>query len=85
MSEVVFKILNNINDFFIHLIGINWRLICVIYLILTPIVAVIWFLNLVNLLEKLKNNKNPHNQKILGAVWSFVFTMLLIISFTVIH
>lgn len=51
------------------------------YWIVTSIISVLWFLNLVQLLEKLKLNKNIKNQKILGALLSFVFTFLLILSF----
>ena len=40
-------------------------------LLLYPVIAVIWFLNVVALLEKMKDGKNYHNQKLLGAVYSF--------------
>jgi len=43
-----------------------------LYLILLyPVIAVLWFLNLVTLLEKMKDVQNTHNQKLLGAVYSF--------------
>ena len=47
--------------------------------LLVPIVfSVLWFVNLVQLLEKLKAGRNIHNQKVLGCVWSAAFTLSLI-------
>ena len=47
-------------------------------LFLYPVIAVLWFLNLVKLLEKMKDGKNNHNQKLLGAVYSFLLSVPVI-------
>jgi len=44
-------------------------------LLLYPVIAVLWFLNVVTLLEKMKVGKNYHNQKLLGAVYSFLLAV----------
>jgi len=38
-------------------------------------IAVLWFLNLVSLLNKIKENRNYKNEKILGAVYSFFLAL----------
>ena len=50
-------------------------------LLIYPVIAVIWFLNVVAMLEKMKDGKNYHNQKLLGAVYSFFLavTVLMIL------
>lgn len=53
------------------------------YFIATPLFAILWFLNLVRLLEKLKLGKDIHNQKVLGCVWSVGFTFSLICTIVV--
>lgn len=42
-------------------------------LIVIPFIGVLCFMNFVELLKKLKNGKNPHNQIILGAFLLFIF------------
>ena len=44
-------------------------------LLIIPMIAVLWFLNLVSLLNKIKENRNYKNEKILGAVYSFFLTL----------
>lgn len=44
-------------------------------LLLIPMIAVLWFLNLVSLLNKIKENRNYKNEKILGAVYSFLLAL----------
>jgi len=44
-------------------------------LLLIPMIAVLWFLNLVSLLNKIKENRNYKNEKILGAVYSFFLAL----------
>lgn len=46
--------------------------------LLYPVIAVLWFLNSVKLLEKLKDGKNYHNEKLLGAVYSFFLAVPVI-------
>lgn len=44
----------------------------ILLLFLIPVVAsVLWYLNLVALIKNIKENRNPHNQVILGAVYTF--------------
>lgn len=50
------------------------------YFIAAFVFSILWFLNLVQLLEKLKRGKDIHNQKILGCVWSVGLTFSFIIS-----
>lgn len=51
-----------------------------IYLLAVPFFSVLWFLNLVQLLEKLKQGKNIHNQKVLGCLWSAGLTFSMIVA-----
>ncbi|GGJ69051.1 hypothetical protein GGR02_002028 [Anoxybacillus voinovskiensis] len=44
-----------------------------VWLIVIPLVGVLWFLNVVFLLKKLHEHRDPHNQIVLGAVWTFLF------------
>ena len=48
-------------------------------LLLIPMIAVLWFLNLVSLLNKIKENRNYKNEKILGAVHSFFLVLPIVI------
>ena len=48
-------------------------------LLLIPMIAVLWFLNLVSLLNKIKENRNYKNEKILGAVYSFFLALSITI------
>lgn len=54
----------------------------ILYLAGALLFSVLWFLNLVQLLEKLHQGKNIHNQKILGCVWSacLIFSIFICIS-----
>lgn len=54
-----------------------------LYFLVALLFSILWFLNLVQLLEKLKQGKDIHNQKILGCVWSVGLTFSLIFSITV--
>ncbi|GGA24618.1 hypothetical protein [Psychrobacillus lasiicapitis] len=54
-----------------------------IYLLAVPFFSVLWFLNLVQLLEKLKQGKNIHNQKVLGCLWSAGLTLSMIFAMLV--
>lgn len=38
------------------------------FFVVVPLLGVIWFLNLITFMEKLHNDKNTHNQKVLGGV-----------------
>ncbi|MDI2588495.1 hypothetical protein OR571_15575 [Psychrobacillus sp. NEAU-3TGS] len=51
-----------------------------IYLLAVPFFSVLWFLNLAQLLEKLKQGKDIHNQKVLGCVWSVGLTFSMIVA-----
>ena len=46
---------------------------------LPVIFSFLWFINLVQLLEKLQQNKNCKNQKILGSLWSICLTVSLLL------
>jgi len=45
-------------------------------LVIVPVIGVLWFLNLVSLLKKIKEERNPHNQVLLGAVMTFFFVFM---------
>lgn len=51
-------------------------------LFVTPLVGVLWFLNVVSLLKKLNENRDPHNQIVLGAVLTFLFVFLFMFNWT---
>lgn len=53
------------------------------YFLAACLFSILWFLNLVQLLEKLNQGKDIHNQKILGCLWSVGFTFSLVISIAV--
>ncbi|MFJ5764388.1 hypothetical protein ACIP9C_03445 [Lysinibacillus sp. NPDC093210] len=51
-----------------------------LFLIFLPLLfSFLWFINLVQLLEKLKQNRNIKNQKILGSLWSICFTLSILL------
>ncbi len=50
-------------------------------LLVLPALGVVWFLNLVTLMEKLHKGKSIKNQKILGSLWTFLFIFLLMYCF----
>lgn len=53
--------------------------------LVAPLVfSILWFLNLVQLLEKLHQGKNIHNQKLLGSVWSACLVLSIIISTSIV-
>lgn len=53
--------------------------------LVAPLVfSILWFLNLVQLLEKLHQGKNIHNQKVLGCVWSACLVLSIIISTSIV-
>ena len=45
-------------------------------LVVVPVIGVLWFLNLVSLLKKIKENRDPHKQVLLGAVMTFFFVFM---------
>ena len=48
-------------------------------LLITPILGLLWFLNLVTLLKKMKDDKNYQNQKVLGAVLTSSILLLILL------
>lgn len=42
--------------------------------------SLLWFINLVQLMEKLKKDRDIKNQKILGSLWSIGFTFSVLLS-----
>ena len=50
-----------------------------IWLLIIPALGVLLFLNIITLLQKLKDGKNYHNQKVLGAVILFILLPLIIL------
>ncbi|MEK5185003.1 hypothetical protein [Solibacillus sp. FSL W7-1324] len=53
--------------------------------LVAPLVfSILWFLNLVQLLEKLHQGKNIHNQNLLGCVWSACLVLSIIISTSIV-
>lgn len=50
-----------------------------------PMLAVLWFLNLVTLLKKIKEERNTRNQTILGAVLTFLFVFTFMYVFAGVH
>jgi RsiW-degrading membrane proteinase PrsW (M82 family) len=44
-------------------------------LFVIPVLGVLWFLNLVSLLKKIKADRNHKNETILGAVYSFFLAL----------
>ncbi|MEK5333593.1 MULTISPECIES: hypothetical protein [unclassified Lysinibacillus] len=49
------------------------------FIFLPLLFSFLWFMNLVQLLEKLKQNRNIKNQKILGSLWSICFTLSILL------
>jgi len=56
----------------------------ILHLVGALLFSILWFLNLVQLLEKLHQGKNIHNQKILGCVWSACLVLFIIISTSIV-
>lgn len=56
-----------------------------LYLLAPIVFSVLWFLNLVQLLEKLKAGRNIHNQKVLGCVWSagLTFSLMILLAISI--
>jgi len=52
-------------------------------LLLALLFSVLWFINLAQLLEKLKQNRNIRNQKILGSLWSMCLTLSILLFVTI--
>ncbi|MDF2066820.1 hypothetical protein [Bacillus sp. Cr_A10] len=55
----------------------------ILYFLGALLFSILWFINLVQLLEKIHQGKNIHNQKLLGCVWSVGLTFSIIISISV--
>lgn len=56
-----------------------------IFLLVIPLLGVIWFLNFMTFLSNLKNGVSTHNQKILGAVWTFIFIFTIMYCYASTH
>lgn len=54
-----------------------------LYLVSALLFSILWFLNLVQLLENLHQGKNIHNQKLLGSVWSACLILSIIICISI--
>ena len=50
-----------------------------------PMLGVFWFLNLVSLLKKIKEERNTRNQTILGTVLTFFFVLTFMYIFAGVH
>ena len=50
-----------------------------------PMLGVLWYLNLVALLKKIKEERNTRNQTILGAVLTFFFIFTFMYIFAGVH
>lgn len=55
----------------------------ILYFLGALLFSILWFINLVQFLEKIHQGKNIHNQKLLGCVWSVGLTFSIIISISV--
>ena len=55
----------------------------ILYLIGTLLFSILWFINFVQLLEKLHQGRDIYNQKILGCIWSVGLTFSIIISVSI--
>ena len=55
----------------------------IFYYFLPLLFSLLWFINLVQLLEKLKQDKDIKNQKILGSLWSIGFTFSILLSVSI--
>lgn len=55
----------------------------ILYLIGSLLFSILWFINFVQLLEKLHQGRDIHNQKILGCIWSVGLTFSIIISVSI--
>lgn len=49
-------------------------------LLFVPLIGALWFYNFAIFLEKLKNGKNAHNQKVLGVALTFIFLAVFMYS-----
>ncbi|MBB6284189.1 hypothetical protein B1690_11510 [Geobacillus sp. 46C-IIa] len=56
-----------------------------IYLLILPIIGVLWFLNLASFLKNLNSNENTLNQTMIGAVLTFLFVFLYMYGFLGTH
>ncbi|WP_010289704.1 hypothetical protein [Kurthia massiliensis] len=55
----------------------------IFYYFLPLLFSLLWFINLVQLLEKLKQDRDIKNQKILGSLWSIGFTFSILLSVSI--
>ena len=55
----------------------------IFYYFLPLLFSLLWFINLVPLLEKLKQDRDIKNQKILGSLWSIGFTFSILLSISI--
>ncbi|BBW95676.1 hypothetical protein ETC03_02405 [Geobacillus sp. MMMUD3] len=56
-----------------------------IYLLILPIIGVLWFLNLASFLKNLHRNESTHNQTMIGALLTFLFVFLYMYGFLGAH
>lgn len=53
------------------------------YYFLPLLFSLLWFINLVQLLERLKQDRDIKNQKILGSLWSIGLTFSILLSVSI--
>jgi len=51
------------------------------FLFVIPFIGVLWFLNFTTFLQNLHNDKSTHNQKVLGAVLTFIFLFAILFAY----
>lgn len=56
-----------------------------ILLLVIPLLGVIWFLNFMIFLSNLKNDASTQNQKILGAVLTFILIFTIMYCYVSTH
>ncbi|WP_110114811.1 hypothetical protein [Bacillus sp. CGMCC 1.16541] len=49
----------------------------ILFLVIIPLLGVLWFWNLVGLLKNLHQGKDTHNQTMIGALLTFLFLIVL--------
>ena len=53
--------------------------------LVVPILGVLWFLNFTTFLKNLNSGESTHNQKVLGAVLTFIFIFALMYCYAGTH
>ncbi|MEY9972237.1 hypothetical protein ABH966_002611 [Lysinibacillus sp. RC46] len=57
----------------------------IMFLIVIPLLGVLWFVNFTTFLKNLKNDKSTHNQTVLGIALTFVFIFSLMYCYIGTH